>query len=155
LSQVASAFVLWTKEIEPLARLLAEKNHKAFWEGISKAGSITAEFDYSGSVLNVLLTYWEEHGVQMPLSLDKPAFASLAAHDVGLQVCADYSDAEAAVEALEKLELNKDELQSYFNEFTHDDWDEAGVAMAEGWQYVLAGLREVDLDGKCNLLFVG
>jgi hypothetical protein len=156
LSQIASAYVLSAEQIETLARPVQQKNWKEFWDDLrNTGGEVEPAYGHSGFVVNVLLAYWEEHGIQLPLSIDKPPFSAISAGDMGLQICADYSDAQIAVRALTKVPPDKSDLHHYFNEFTNDDWDEAGAAMWDGWDFILRGLARVDKANECYLLFVG
>jgi hypothetical protein len=81
--------------------------------------------------------------------------SSLVASDLGLQICADYQSARDALAALKALRLDERDLKQYFNAFTCDDWDEAGIAMKEGWNFVVHGLESVKTESECYLLFVG
>ena len=89
------------------------------------------------------------------MSLDKSPFSSIADADIGLQICADYAEAKIAVEALKTLEADKSDLHHFFNDFTCDQWDEAGDAMLEAWDFILRGLGSVLGEKDCYLLFVG
>lgn len=156
MSQIASAYIISIDQIETLARPVQQKNWKEFWHELrSTGGEVEPAYEHSGSVVNVLLAYWEEHGIQLPLSIDKAPFSAIFAGDMGLQICADYSDAQSAVQALKRQAPDKGDLHQYFNEFTNDDWDEAGQAMWDAWDFVQRGLSAVDSANKCYLLFVG
>ncbi|MBK7749911.1 MAG: hypothetical protein IPI39_21990 [Candidatus Obscuribacter sp.] len=68
-------------------------------------------------------------------------------------MCASKSD---AVELLKPLKepMSLDNLRDYFNEFTAQDFDEAGIAMQSGWDYVVRGLESVESEDDYYLLFI-
>jgi len=154
MSQIALGYVVPFANVPKLVAALKEPNTKAFWQEIAQSGkAVEPAYPFSGHVLSVLLAQWEEHDIQMPLSVEQAPLGELLLADVGLAVCASKSD---AVELLKPLKepMSLDNLRDYFNEFTAQDFDEAGIAMQSGWDYVVRGLESLESDDHYYLLFI-
>jgi len=155
MSQVASAYVLLIERIQSLSQSATKKDWKELWTELKQEREVTPAYGYSGHVVDVLLAYWEERDVQIPLMIGEPPFSAIGASDLGLQICADHKSARKALDALATLPLDESDLRQYFNAFTCSDWDEAGRAMKEGWIFVVRGFELVKDETECYLLFVG
>ncbi|MBK7749910.1 MAG: hypothetical protein IPI39_21985 [Candidatus Obscuribacter sp.] len=81
MSQIALAYVVPFANVPKLAAALKEPNTKSFWQELEQSGkAVEPAYPFGGHVLSVLLAQWEEHDIQMPLSVEQAplgrAFAS-------------------------------------------------------------------------------
>ncbi len=152
---IASSYVVPNQCLLLLADLVAKRQWQEVWQELNKTAA-GATFDrYGGGVVNVLLAYWEEQGVQMPLSLKEPVVSGIVTSELGLQVCSDVAEALEALSDLSKLPIDVGELKEFYNAFTVSDWDQSGEAMKEAWQFVVRGLSSVKAADEVYMLFVG
>ena len=156
MSQIATAYIV-------SGDLLNRLGETARRGEISKVGTLLAsgglcvlpEYEYSGSVLAVVIDYAEEQGLPLPLNQDTQGANQLIHSDATLVLCAAYTDADSFLTALRALPSNEDELAEYFEAFAEETWDEAGAAMQAGLAFLRQAFEQLQRPDEWLLLFIG
>lgn len=137
MSQLATGYGLSSTLMNQLLPLVEARNYPAFWSLLmDQATETTPDYSFSGSVVAIAITYLEDKGIHLPVNDSHPTVRAMRSTEMPLELCCDARQAEAALMAIQKLQIDDRELESYYCEFTGEAWDEAGIALAEGLDYI-------------------
>lgn len=137
MSQIATGYGLSSSLMGELLPAVEAGNYSAFWSLLSdQAIQVTPDFSFSGSVVAIVIEYLQDKGVELPINDTHPTVRAMLSADLSLAMCCDVRQAEAVVAAMQELQIDEGEFESYFMEFTGEAWDEAGSAFAEGLDYI-------------------
>jgi hypothetical protein len=156
-SQIAHAYLVKSDVLAKLSELAKKGDYASFWQSLKSEGCVVEPaYSYSGSVVTVLLAFLAENDIDIPLNVSDSNLAELSRScDLGLMVAADSSDAAQCLAVLDCQTAEERSLGRYFDDFTHNAWDESGKAMMEAFQFVRNGLNAVKDYPGYYLLFAG
>lgn len=107
-------------------------------------------FTWSGYVIVVLVEWLRERSIDLPRHRAPAVQGLLRAHDPLL--CGETAEVAAFAAQLEGLTPSSDELSRYWVELTGDNTPEAGVFMADGWDWLMRLVRAGTRSDWCVLL---
>jgi len=152
MSQIATAYVLTKPEFDDFVKSADEERWVEFWEELSLS-ELQPEFGYSGYVVIVLMTYLNEHGHAFPDGvLDRNKLGGLESiwlltPESAADVARRYADLE--------LDVDPEELKTYYEEFTEEEDEEAGEMMYEAIAYLKRICEEASKQNKYLMLQIG
>jgi len=156
MSQLASAYVVPVGMFDRLGSLASHRDYSGFWQALD-AGTVAIQptFPYTGYALAVVIAYLEEHDLPLPLNVQNAGAKAISECDLGLVLCAGRGDAPTALTGLDAFVPSEAELRLYYETFTEETWEEAGVAMLEGIHFLRRALVQLQNPGDWLLLFIG
>jgi hypothetical protein len=153
-SQIASGYVVGLGLLERLGGPADGPDGAGFWAALhSSAAHVTPEYPYSGHVFVTLLAYLEEQGFLLPASPPDPLARSIPDGD-GLVGCVGRDEAAPLLVQLDALVLSREEMGDYFEEFTQQPWEEAGIAMQEGISFLKRALQQLHNEDDWLMILV-
>jgi len=119
-----------------------------------QAKELTPAYSYSGYVIVVLIVFCEERGITLP-KVDR--YGDGLKQNGGIMSIITQSEAASLHEKLTDLSIaiNDDELSEYYNNFTEDNFDEAGEAMREAIEFLIRGCEMITSPDLLLILSVG
>jgi hypothetical protein len=158
MSQIGSAYIITSDLADRLGKEIAAKDYDGFWSLIhSRAVEIKPRYSYSGYVLVALASYLHEIGVRLPLNL---GCQGLQAIDQDQEFsfflcCAGIDDKSSALIQLASLNAHPGRLKDYYENLVEEQWEEAGLAMLKGIDFIKRGLARLQRNDEWFIVHVG
>jgi hypothetical protein len=155
MSQIASAYVVTQDILNKLGTIAARHDFKLFWNTLrTEAVAVEPPYEYSGYVVAVAIQFLEEQGIEFQPATDQPEL-EVFTDEMNLETFVTKTEANKLIASLNSHVFNGLQLKEYFEEFSGEEWDEAGVAMQSAIDFLKSGLNGVRDNDSYLMLFIG
>ncbi len=156
MSQIACSYGITIEQLARLASLASAKQYDGFWHLLHDEAPELSEFvNYSGYVVVVAILFLADRNIRFSNNVSHEAAVRLKQTELAPTVLVDHLEADRAAAAIASVTLTDEELRSFFEEFTGDEWDEAAGAMREAISYLHSVLSEAAEKETWCLVHVG
>jgi hypothetical protein len=147
MSAIASAYKLSGSEVQQAKMFLDQNDAKGFWRFMMEHEMMT--FPYTGDVLGAVIPFLRERGIALP----KPGPALLDGVR-GVVVAGRAADFQGVSLGLSQLEVSDGALREYYRELYEHDWEEAALAMREGFAFIQRAIAAINEEDEMAVLSI-
>lgn len=155
MSQIVSAYTLSSAALAEWNAAVVAQNPDAISRLLDmQAQEVTPHFEYSAYVVAVLAEFLDDNDATLPYDLSLLTAESLTSSDENLLLCASGSGAKEYLRLLKTKSFDEGAMRRYYEEFSDEEWSEAGQAMRSAFNFLRCALQQIENGDNWLLILV-